>query len=76
MATAKAVALAMHGLRLLQIVWLFQIVVIFSIVLLAMHSLRLTSGMQLTSVLIRYLIGAYTDHLILGGFSSENGGSV
>ena len=43
----------MRSLRLLQIVWLFQIVVIFSIVLLAMHSLRLTSGMQLTSVLIR-----------------------
>ena len=52
-ATAKAVALAMRSLRLLQIVWLFEIVVIFSIVLLAMHSLRLTSGMQLTSVLIR-----------------------
>ena len=53
-ATAKAVALAMRSLRLLQIAWLFQIVVIFfSIVLLAMHNLRLTSGMQLTSVLIR-----------------------
>ena len=37
-ATAKAVALAMRSLRLLQIVWLFQIVVIFSIVLLAMQS--------------------------------------
>ena len=52
-ATAKAVALAMRSLRLLQIACLFQIVVIFSIVLLVMHSLRLTSGMQLTSVLIR-----------------------
>ena len=53
MATAKAVALAMRSLRLLQIAWLFQIVVVFSTVLLVMHSLRLTSGMQLTSVLIR-----------------------
>ena len=52
-ATAKAVALAMRSLRVLQIAWLFQIVVIFSIVLLAMHSLRLTAGMQLTSVLKR-----------------------
>ena len=54
-ATAKAVALAMCSLRLLQIAWLFQIVVIilFSIVLLDMHSLRLTSGMQVTCVLIR-----------------------
>ena len=52
-ATAKVVALAMRSLRLLQIAWLFQIVVIFSIVLLAVHILRLTSGMQLTSVLIR-----------------------
>ena len=52
-ATAKAVALAMRSLRLMQISWFFQIVVIFFIVLLAMHSLRLTSGMQLTSVLIR-----------------------
>ena len=56
MATAKAVALAMRSLRLLQIAWLFQIVVIFSIVLLAIHSLRLTSGMQLASVLIRDML--------------------
>ena len=52
-ATAKAVHLAMRSLWLLQMAGLFQIVVIFSIVHLAMHGLRLTSGMQLTSALIR-----------------------